>query len=232
MRVEIWSDVICPWCYIGKRRFEAALAQWDGADDVEVVFRPYQLDPRAAPGVTTPVREAYARKFGGYERADEIIRHLTDVAAADGLEFHMDRAQRANTLLAHRLLWLAEETCGPAVQVQLKERLLQAYFVDGDNVGDPETLARLALDAGLPADRVHAVLDGDLGRDEVAAELQQAYDLGITAVPTFVFDGRWTVPGAQDPEVFVNVLGRVRALQQEAAVAARGGVCVDDTCEI
>ena len=239
MRVEIWSDVVCPWCYIGKRRFEQALAGYDHADQVDIVFRPYQLDPSAAPGSTMPVREAYARKFGGWERADQIIDHLTGVAAGDGLEFHLERAQRANTMLAHRLLWAAEHSGTPGHQTDLKERLLQAYFVDGGNVADPDTLAELALAAGLAPDTVDAVLHGDHGLAEVRAQLDEAHDLGITAVPTFVFDGRWTVPGAQDPEVFLTVLRRVEELRaadgeraQATGDAPDGNACDDGVCEV
>lgn len=237
MRVEIWSDVICPWCYIGKRRFEQALEGYERADEIEIVFRPYQLDPTASPGKSMPVREAYAKKFGGYERADEIMSHVTNVAAGSGLDFHLDRAQRANTLLSHRLLWAAEEEGGPALQSALKERLLQAYFIDGENVGDPETLARLSSTAGLSAASITAVLDGDAGLAEVQAQLDEAMDLGITAVPTFVFEGRWTVPGAQDAETFLNVFRRVEELTAEAALEARQGVatgdsCTDDACEV
>lgn len=234
MRVEIWSDVVCPWCYIGKRRFEQALAGYEHADTVDIVYRPYQLDPTAPPGASMPVREAYARKFGGWERADQIIEHLTGVAAADGLDFHLDRALRSNTLLAHRLLWAAEHTGAAGLQSDLKERLLRAYFVDGDTIGDPDTLEQIALDAGLDPDTVAAVLHGDLGRAEVHAQLDEAHDLGITAVPTFVFDGKWTVPGAQDPEVFLTVLRRVETLTAAESTGSTeaDAACNDDACEV
>jgi predicted DsbA family dithiol-disulfide isomerase len=229
MRVEIWSDVICPWCYIGKRRFEAAVSRFDG--DVEIVYRAYQLDPTASPGKTMPVREAYARKFGGYERADQIMDHLTNVAAASGLEFHLERAQRANTLLAHRLLWAAEHSGGPELQAALKERLLQAYFMDGENVGDPDTLRALASSVGLSDDAITSVLDGDAGIDEVRADLMTAGELDIHAVPTYVFEGRWTVPGAQDPEVFVTVLERVREMMRPVG-SDDAPVCDDESCDV
>jgi predicted DsbA family dithiol-disulfide isomerase len=211
LRVEIWSDVVCPWCYIGKRRFERALEHVAGEIDVEIVFRPYQLDPRAPVGAGIPVREAYARKFGGPEQAAAIIERVTAIAAADGLEFRLDRAVRANTLLAHRLLWLAEQPGSPAPQHEVKERLLHAYFVEGLDVGLPDVLAQCAADVGFDRDTVLELLDGDAGRLEVAAHLEHAHDEGITAVPTFVFDGRWMVPGAQDVEVFVQVLRRLAA---------------------
>jgi len=204
--VEIWSDVVCPWCYIGKRRFETAAEQLRDDVQLEVVFRPYQLDPTASPGTASPVREAYAKKFGGPERADQILAQVTSVAAAEGIEFHMEKALRANTLLAHRLLWLAEAT---GHQYALKERLLQAYFADGLNVGDPEVLAECAADVGMPADRVRAFLDSDDGTAEVAAQLAFAAEAEISAVPTFVIDGKWAIPGAQDPDTFVKVIHRL-----------------------
>jgi predicted DsbA family dithiol-disulfide isomerase len=206
--VEIWSDVVCPWCYIGKRRFETAVAEVAEEIDVDVVFRPYQLDPTASPGKAGPVIEAYAKKFGGPERAQELIDHVTAVAAESGIEFRMDRALRANTLLAHRLLWLAETK---GVQLAMKERLLQAYFIDGLDIGDPETLAACAAAVGLDHHDVRVFLDGDGGVEEVRAELQAAADLEITGVPAFVFDGKWMVPGAQESDTFVQVLRRVVA---------------------
>jgi predicted DsbA family dithiol-disulfide isomerase len=239
VRVEIWSDVVCPWCYIGKRRFEAALARVAADDDldvdIDVVYRPYQLDPRAAPGVATPVAEVYARKFGGPEAAARVIDHITAVAADDGLEFHLERARRANTLDAHRLLWLAEQPDSGVDQSVLKERLLAAYFTEGRHVGDRDELADVAASAGMHREHARAFLDGDEGLGEVREQLARAAAMGIDAVPTFVFEGRWTVPGAQDPEVFEMVIRRVLAKQAEAtaqAAAGSGAVCVDDTCEI
>lgn len=205
--VDVWSDVVCPWCYIGKRRFEEALAELAGELDVQVTYRAYQLDPSAA-GPPVPVAEAYARKFGGPERAAEIIEHLTSVAAEHGIDFRMDRALRANTFDAHRLLWLASAT---GHQSALKERLLQAYFVEGLDVSSHEVLARCAADAGLPAERVLAFLASDDGADAVRADIDIAGEHGISAVPTFVVNGAWSIPGAQDPDTFVTVLRRMAA---------------------
>lgn len=212
--VEIWSDVICPWCYIGKRRFEAAVESLRDEIEVRSVYRPYQLDPRATPGTTTPVAEAYARKFGGPEQAERIIDHLTAVAAGEGLEFHMERALRANTLHAHRLLWLTEAT---GHQAALKERLLAAYFTEGLDVGDPDVLAGCAADVGLEPSRIRAFLDSDDGVQEVRALLDGAVQSGVTAVPTYVLDGRWSIPGAQDTDTFVQVLRRLAVRKTEEA---------------
>lgn len=213
LEVEIWSDVVCPWCYIGKRRFENAVARLQAeGDDVEVraVYRPYQLDPTASPGKATPVIESYAKKFGGPERAEQIIGHVTAIAASEGIEFHMERALRANTLLAHRLLWLTETT---GQQHDLKDRLLRAYFEDGLDIGDPDVLADCAAEIGMDRDRTRAFLDGDEGVAEVQQWLRSAAEYEITAVPTFVFAGpegqAWLVPGAQETDTFVTVLRRL-----------------------
>jgi predicted DsbA family dithiol-disulfide isomerase len=209
VHVDIWSDVVCPWCYIGKRRFERAVEELRDELDVDVVYRPFQLDPNAPPGVGTPVKEVYARKFGGPDQAKAIIDHVTALAAGEGLEFRMDRAVRANTRLAHRLLWYAAQPASPVPQADVKERLLRAYFHDGLDVGDPDVLADCAADVGFDRGEVVEFLAGDIGVVEVAEQLSAAYESGITAVPTYVLDGRWAVPGAQDPDVFVNVLRRM-----------------------
>ena len=235
MRVEVWSDVVCPWCYIGKRRFERAVAELDGELDVDVVYRPFQLDPTAAPGSSMPVAEAYARKFGGPEQAQAVIDRVTAMAHGAGIEFRMDRALRANTLLAHRLLWLAEPPHAIS-QAILKERLLQAYFIDGLDIGDPEVLADCAADVGFDRGEVVEFLDGDGGMAEVAAMLRDAHDAGITAVPTYVIDRQWAIPGAQDPDVFVQVLRRFAAKAREAPVERETTLSsdapgVDESCE-
>jgi predicted DsbA family dithiol-disulfide isomerase len=228
VRVEIYSDVVCPWCYIGKRRFEAALADFD--EDVEVIWRPFQLDP-TAPHEPVPVAEVYARKFGGPAQAVKIIRQVSDLAAAEGLEFHLESAWRSNTMDAHRLLGLALRQGGPALQGALKERLLQAYFTDAEHVGDHAVLARLAAAVGMDHDEVTTFLESGEGLEELRAELLGALDRGVSAVPTFVFEGTWALPGAQDPDVFRQVLRRV----QEKLVpprAAEAAACTDDACEV
>jgi predicted DsbA family dithiol-disulfide isomerase len=211
MRVEIWSDVVCPWCYIGKRRFDEALArlrEQGHGDDIEVVYRAYQLDPSAPPGGSMPAREAYARKFGGEERADQIIGHVTRIAAASGIEFRMDRAIRANTMLAHRALHRVLTTRGSADQAALKEELLRAYFTDGRNVGDIEVVVACAERAGLDAGDLRQWLDTDGGVAEVVADIEAAQMRDITGVPAFVIDDRFLIPGAQEVDVFGQLLMR------------------------
>ncbi len=209
--VEIYSDVVCPWCYIGKRRWEQALAQLkathgdDVVDHLEVVFKPYQLDP-TAPSTPTPVADAYAKKFGGPERAASIIDNVTQIAAGEGLGFRMDIALRANTRNAHRLIAYALQH---GDQAAMKERLMRAYFIEGLDVGSSEVLAELAAEVGLDAELVRGYLASDAGTDALDHELREATEIGVSAVPTFVFNGEFAVPGAQDPEVFVRVLSKL-----------------------
>jgi len=214
VRVEIWSDVVCPWCYIGKRRFEKAVEalRAKGEDTpIEVVYRSYQLDPTAPVGRPTPVVDAYAKKFGGRERAEQIIGHVSGVAAGDGIDFRMDRALRANTILSHRALHWALTNHGESVQADLKERLLKAYFTDGLDVGDAGVIAECATGIGLDGASLRSWLDTDGGKAEVVADFEAAMNLEISGVPAFLIDGRYMVPGAQDVDVFVNVLERVLA---------------------
>jgi len=238
MKVEIWSDVVCPWCYIGKRRFETALehvAARRDASAIEVVYRPYQLDPTARAGQSQPVVEAYAKKFGGVERAEEIINRVTSVAAADGIEFRMDRALRANTLLAHRLLWFAETTGGPTLQIALKQRLLEAYFTDGLDIGSIDVLADCASDVGIDRNAAVSFLAGEAGHGEVMEALATAAANGITAVPTFVFNGEWALPGAQDVELFERVIDKMLDNEQaanEQAANEQADSCVGESCDV
>ena len=212
MNVEIWSDVVCPWCYIGKRRFETALANLaaEGVElDINITFRPFQLDPSAPRNAPSPVVDGYAKKFGGVEKAHQIIHHVTAAAHDSGIEFHMENALRANTLQAHRLLHLALLHHGPQTQVELKQALLEAYFTDGKDIGSTGVLVTCAQRAGIAPETAHEYLSSDEGLEEVLGDFSLAGELGITAVPTFVFDGKWTVPGAQDVAVFENVLRRL-----------------------
>jgi predicted DsbA family dithiol-disulfide isomerase len=221
--VDIWSDVVCPWCYIGKRRFERAIASLAGEIEVDVTYHAFQLDPAAPPGTSEPLIEAYARKFGGLERAQQMIDRVTSIAAGDGIEFHLDRARRANTRLAHRLIALAATNALDVAQDHLEERLMAAYFVDGLDIGDPETLADRAGELGTNRDRVLALLDSDAGVAEVEADLLAARRLELTGVPAYVIERRWTIPGAQDSDTFVTVLRRVDE-RRRAGLAADGDV--------
>ena len=212
MRIEIFSDVICPWCFIGKRRFETAISRLrDRGVDVQVdyTFRPFQLDPTAPNDSPTPAKDAYAKKFGGPERATEILDHVTFVAAQDNITFNMDIALRANTFLAHRLLSYALLKHGAAVQILLKERIMDAYFTDGKDIGDIDVLAVCAESAGINRAEAHTFLNSDELVDEVRSEIAEAAEYGVTAVPTFIINGQWSVPGAQDVEMFERIIERM-----------------------
>lgn len=228
IHVDIWSDVVCPWCYIGKRRFERALDELAGEVEVEYVFRAFQLDPTASPGASQPVAEAYAKKFGGPDRARAIIDRVTSTAAEEGLEFRLDRALRANTLLAHRLLWLAEQPDSPVAQPVLKERLLQAYFHDGLDIGDPDVLADCAAGLGFDRGAVRDFFESDAGVREVRDDIEQAIEYGISGVPAFVINGRWSIPGAQDTDTFVNVFRQLK----DRIVVETAPTCEDDICDV
>ena len=206
MKVEIYSDVACPWCYIGKTRFERALETFPG--DVDVSFRPFQLNP-STPEPAQPLYEYYDGLFGPGFR-DQHGR-VVELAAKEGLDFRFDHALAANTFTAHRLLWLTERDYGAAVQRDLKNALLRAYFTDGQDVSDRETLVTLAEGVGVDPDRARGWLAGDEGVEDVRAAIAAAQRLGIQAVPTFVFDGKYAVQGAQDVATFVAVLEQVAA---------------------
>ena len=209
LRVEIWSDVICPWCYIGKTRFDRAIERLGDEVTLDVVYRAYQLDPSARPGVTEPVSEAYARKFGGPDQAEQVISRVTSAAREDGIDMRLDRALRANTVLAHRLVWWASTPECPVDQSAVQDRLMRAYFTEGDDIGDPRRLAELLAELGVEPASTIDFLNGEGGIAEVAEEIERAGEHGISAVPTFVVDGRWAIPGAQDVETFERVLRRL-----------------------
>ena len=234
MRVEIYSDVVCPWCYIGERRFARALAAYAGADRVDVVFRPYQLDPNA-PAKAVPVKEYLRRRFGG--RVDEMLARVSENARGEGIVMDWDRALSVNTFTAHRLLRLAEREYGAPVQRALAEKLFAAHFSEGGDVSDHELLASLAESVGLDPDRVRTYLATGEGEAETRAEIEEARRLGITAVPTFVFEGKWAVQGAQPASVFLGALEEVAAeIGEERASGGDGGdapaACTDGSCEL
>jgi predicted DsbA family dithiol-disulfide isomerase len=204
MKVEIWSDIACPWCYVGKRRFEQALGRFEHRDDVEVVWRSFELDPDAPRSVGMPQDELLAKKYGmPIERAREMNARMTSEAAKEGLDFHVDRVQVGNTFDAHRLVHLAAEA-GKAEA--MKERLMRAYFTEGESVGDPATLERLAAEVGLDVTSVRDVLGGDRFAADVRADESRARSFGISGVPFFAIDERYGVSGAQPPDVLLEAL--------------------------
>lgn len=230
LRIDIWSDVVCPWCWIGKRRFQRGLELLGAAAPaVEVHFHAFQLDPDAG-STPVPLREAYAAKFGGPARTAQILAQTQATARAEGLPFDFDRGQvRVTTLPAHRLMWLAARE-GDADAVA--EALFHAHFAEGRNLAEVATLVAAGAAGGLDEARVRALLASDAGVAEVQADLDQAQALGITAVPSFVIDGRYLVQGGQPPETFAQVLAELAAKRDPQAAGTADAACDGDGCQL
>ena len=239
MKVEIWSDVVCPWCYIGKRRFEAALAEFPHRNQVEVEWRAFELDPTSvsAPAGEPAGKREYAtrlaEKYGtDVDSAQRMIDTMTAQAATEGLDFHFETAVRANTVDAHQVIHLAGLR---GRQDAVKERLLRAYFTEGEAVGDRDTLVRLAAEAGLEADEVRAALDEGRYVGAVRADEAEAQVLGIRGVPFFVVDRKYGVSGAQSADVLRQVLDKAWGERAPLIPVVGGGdatACGPDGCAI
>jgi predicted DsbA family dithiol-disulfide isomerase len=235
VKVEIWSDVACPWCYVGKRRFEAALAEFEHRDQVEVEWKSFELDPGAA-SVATAEESHYAarlaRKYGMSDaQAQQMLDQMTATAAVAGLDFRFDRAVAANTFEAHQLVHLA---AARGRQDAMKERLLLAYFTEGRPVGDRSVLVELAVDAGLDADEAARALEEQTYAADVRADEQEASALGISGVPFFVFDRKYGVSGAQPAEQLLQVLRRAWEESRPLTMVPAGAdeACGPDGCAI
>ncbi|MGH3509199.1 MAG: DsbA family oxidoreductase [Nocardioidaceae bacterium] len=238
MRIEIWSDVVCPWCYIGKRRLEAALEGFEHADEVEVVYRSFELDPSSPARGTESVSSYLGRKYGGGEAAGRaMIARSTGIADEVELTFDYADAVRSRTVDAHRLLHLALETGGPRLQRELKEALLAAYFTRAEDMGDHDVLRKAAAGVGLDGGRVDEVLASSEFEDAVRADVAQAQAYGATGVPFFVIDERYGVAGAQPTEVFTQLLDRAwsdahPAIELVGPEGTDGAVCGPDGCAV
>ena len=210
LHIEVYSDVVCPWCYVGKRRLERALASFEG--NVRVTWRPFQLNP------TMPKegmdRTAYLEaKFGSLDAFRQMEEHVLAAGEAEGIAFAFEKiARTANTFMAHRLIWLAEQH---HCQDGVVESLFRGYFEEGADIGSVTTLVQLADRAGFRAEVVDALLTGDAGTAEVKAEEAAGYRLGIRGVPYFVFDGTYGISGAQPVDVFVSAFRRTAADRTE-----------------
>ncbi|MEU3713903.1 DsbA family oxidoreductase [Streptomyces catenulae] len=231
MRVEIWSDIACPWCYIGKARFEAGLAGFAHRDGVEVVHRSFELDPAAPAPTDVPVLEMLATKYGvSREQAEAMEARVADAARGEGLGYRSDRIH-GNTFDLHRLLHLAK---AHGVQDALLGVFYRANFAEARPLGDRDTLVALAAEAGVPAEEAARVLaDPDAYADAVRADEREAAELGATGVPFFVIDRRYGISGGQPAEVFRQALDRAHqegALQQLPTGDAE--VCGDDGCAV
>jgi len=233
--VEIWSDIVCPWCYIGKRRFETALARFEHAAAVQVRWKSFELDPRAPVSRPGTMAEHLARKYGmSVEGAAARLASMNDLAANEGLHYDLAKTKGGNTFSAHRLIHLGYEK-DPAMGAALKEALLHAYFEELLPVGEQEVLLHVGAQEGLDPNEVAETLASDRFADEVRKDEAEAHELGCTGVPFFVIDRKFAVPGAQDPETFLITLRRAweRSHPEVATATGEGaGMRSGDSCPI
>jgi predicted DsbA family dithiol-disulfide isomerase len=224
MKVEIWSDILCPWCYIGKREFETALQQYAHKDKVEMIWHSFELDPHAQLDYGMDIYDMLAKKYGmSRERALEMNKHLVERAKGAGLTYHMDIVKATNSFDAHRLIQLAKEK---ELEWEMVERLSAAYLTEGKHLGDKDVLKQLALEVGLDETEVTKVLASDQFGYEVRTDEQEASQLGIRGVPYFVIDRKYGISGGQPSEVFLEALKNIgKELYPEEM---NGDVCSSD----
>lgn len=204
MNVEIWSDVMCPFCYIGKRKFEKALAQFSHKDKINVIWKSFQLDPTTITNPSLNTIDNLAQKKGwSKEQADQTIAHVTGIAKQVGLDFHFEKAIVANSLDAHRLSHLAKKY---GKQNELEEKLFSAYFIEGKNTADFNTLLQIATELGLDKTEVSDLLKSNTYTNEVYYDIKQAQQIGVNGVPFFLLDNKYAVSGAQESDTFLGAL--------------------------
>lgn len=210
MRIDIWTDIVCPWCYIGKRRFERALETFARRDEVQVVHRSYQLNPDAPRGVTSDRRAHLMSKYGWSEaQAEAMDANMERIAASEGLEYHLAGGLTGNTFDAHRIMHLGLDR---GIQDAVVERLYRAYFTEQRSIFDHDSLAALAAEAGLDQDEARRVLRENTYADAVTADLEEARSLRVNGVPFFVLDNKYAISGAQSVEVFTEALEQASQL--------------------
>jgi len=208
MIIEIWSDIMCPFCYIGKRNVESALSQFEEKDNIEIVWKSFQLDPSIPQSFDEKVnvyQYLADRKGMSYEQSERMHESVVRTAKEAGLTYNFDTAIVANSFKAHRLIQLAKEK---GIGDQAEERLFRAYFTEGRDFGDPEELVKLGNDIGLTEPEVIEALTNDIYANKVRQDIYEAQTIGIRAVPSFIFNRRYAVTGAQPPHVFLQTLER------------------------
>lgn len=210
MRIDVWSDIVCPWCYLGKRRLELALEDFPHRDQVEVHYRSFQLNPNSPELADEPIVEMLARKYNSTPEAmRQQNRRLVDLGAEAGLTYKMDKLRESNSFNAHRLIKAAAAAGGLELQAKVKNRFMQGYFGEEEVTGRAEVLRRLAVDAGMAEALVARVLESDEYTTEVNEDIRTASEYGISGVPFFLFEGKWAVSGAQSVETFKAALNEV-----------------------
>ena len=231
MHIEVFSDVVCPWCYIGKRRLEEALSRFDHADQVRVTYRSFQLDPSSPDTSELGLEQMLAARYGrSIEQAKAMNAQVSAVAAGAGLDFRLDRARPANTIRAHRLIHYAADH---GLANELTERMMRGYFSEGVRVGERADLLRLAVEVGLDVAGAAEVLDSDAYADDVRADIDLARQFGATGVPFFVFDRKYGISGAQETALFTEVLTTAWSdAQPPIAVGSKGATGADDSLAV
>lgn len=235
VNVEVWSDIACPWCYIGKRRFATALADFPHREHVEVTWRAYELSPSTPVGPGRPEIEMLAALKGiTHDQVKRMFAQVTAVAAGEGLAYDFDRALAVNTFAAHRLVHLARTTGGADLAERTLEALFSAHFEHGADLGDEATLVRIVSGAGVDPEAARAALTDGTGADAVRADEDEARALGVTGVPFFVVDRRIAVSGAQPADVFTQLLETAwrDANPVQVLATADGAACVDESCAV
>lgn len=230
VQIEVWSDIVCPWCYIGKRRLETALSRFPHADKVEVVWRSFQLDPSIPEGHTELTLPAVAAKYGiGEDQMRAQMRRVEDLAAAEGLDYDLANGVSGNTLLAHQLIHLA---AGHGLGAEMKERLLHAHFEERRPVFDVDSLVPLGVEVGLDGDEVREALTDRRFLPAVRQDIATARALGGNGVPFFVVDRTYGASGAQPPEVLLQLLERAWADSHPLTTVPAADGCDDGSCAI
>jgi predicted DsbA family dithiol-disulfide isomerase len=213
IKVDIWSDVQCPWCYIGKRKFEAGAAQFGGA--VEVEYHSFELAPDTPVDYDgTPVEYLAKRKGLPPEQVEQMIARVVSIADSVGLDYNYDHIHQTNTVISHELLHFAKSK---GRQLEMKERLLKAYFINGEHVGRIPDLVEIAVELGFDRDEVTEALESHRYLNDVKADVALAREYGINGVPFFVIDGTYGVSGAQEAATFASVLSQVHAERERQA---------------
>lgn len=231
MKVEIWSDVMCPFCYIGKRRFEAALEQFANKDSIEIIWKSYQLNPDMVTDPGKNINQYLAEAKGwSLDKAREMNNYVTDMAAGAGLEYHLDKAVVANSFDAHRLSHFAKVK---GVQDAAEEKIFAAYFTEGKNTADHTTLAEIAEAAGIDRGETENMLKGDEYSAEVEQDIYEAQQIGVRGVPFFVIDRKYAISGAQESSTFLQALTKAWNESDEKKVMEQtdGAVCGPDGCD-
>lgn len=234
MKIEVWSDIACPWCYIGKHRLDTALSSFAHADEVEVVWRSYQLDPDAPRVSDMNLNDILSRKHGfPPAQAVAMNEQMRQMGAREGLTYRFDIARYGNSIDAHRLVHLARQH---GLQSAMEDRLFAAYFGQGKAIGDQDTLLALALEAGLPETEVRDVLAGDAFADQVRADTEEARRLNVRGVPFVVIDEKYALPGAQSVKIIGDALRQAwteaNPIRTLAVAADADGYCEGDNCKL